>query len=164
MSPQPLPRYPPCFVCGRSNPAGLDVTFQRDGRKVLAEVSGKAEHTGYPGVMHGGILATVLDEAMGWAVTVATGRMVQTLEINVRYHRPLPPGSPVRIVAEMSEDLGRYKVSKGRIETADGKVFAKGEGKYSAIPLALEKEVLALLERTDGTGGVSPEELGPGPE
>ncbi len=156
-----LPRYPPCFVCGRSNAAGLDVTFQVQGREVIAELTGKVEHTGYPGILHGGILATLLDEAMGWAITVQTGRMLQTWELSVRYHRPLPPGARFRVIAEMAEDRGRYQVSRGRVEDSQGEVYARGEGKYRPIPESEEMKVLGLLERSDGTVGVGRDEIAP---
>lgn len=128
---------------------------------MIAELTGKVEHTGYPEVLHGGILATLLDEAMGWAITVQTGRMLQTWELSIRYHRPLPPGKAFRVVAEMAEDRGRYQVSRGRVEDAQGEVYAKGEGKYRPIPEADERKVLDLLERSDGTVGVRRDEIAP---
>ena len=154
-----LPRYPPCFVCGRSNAAGLDVTFYHDGQSVTAELIGTKKHTGYPDVIHGGVLAALLDEAMGWAVTVACGRMVHTWELTVRYQRPLPPGTSLRIQAQMHEDRRRYQVSRGTVEGPDGQVYARGEGKYRPIDAATERKVLDVLERDDGSRGIRMEEL-----
>ena len=163
MSKNSLPRYPPCFVCGRSNPLGLDVTFHRDGLTVLAEVTGRHEHTGYPEVIHGGIIAALLDEAMGWAVTLANGLMVETWELTVRYRRRLPPGKRIRVVARLSEDRRRYQLSEGRVEGPDGEHYAQGQGKYRPIPPGDQETIWRLLEKPDGSPGFHRDDLGPFP-
>jgi hypothetical protein len=69
-----LPHTKSCFVCGEANPAGLRQRFETDGRVVRARFTPRPEHAGFTGVVHGGILATLLDEIMVWACAVGTRR------------------------------------------------------------------------------------------
>ncbi|PAW72220.1 MAG: hypothetical protein B9S33_22895, partial [Pedosphaera sp. Tous-C6FEB] len=69
-----LPHTRSCFVCGESNAHGLKLRFTADGQRVHTWFTPRAEHIGFKGVTHGGILATVLDEIMVWAVAVSTRR------------------------------------------------------------------------------------------
>ena len=59
-----------CFGCGRQNPIGLKLTFYEDGEQVWAPWTPRHEHQGYEGIVHGGLITTVLDEVMGWAIYV----------------------------------------------------------------------------------------------
>ena len=65
-----LPRTRSCFVCGVGNPLGLNLAFQSTGTTVTAVFRPRAEHVGFKRVVHGGLIATVLDEAMVWACGV----------------------------------------------------------------------------------------------
>ena len=67
---KPLPHTYSCFVCGESNAAGLKLRFETDGRIVRTRFHPRPEHAGFKGVVHGGIIATVLDEVMVWACAV----------------------------------------------------------------------------------------------
>ncbi|MEI2727020.1 MAG: PaaI family thioesterase [Verrucomicrobiota bacterium] len=96
---KPLPHTHSCFVCGESNPFGLRLRFETDGRVVQTRFVPRAEHIGFKGVVHGGILATVLDEIMVWACAVPTRKFAYCAELTVRYRHPLAPG----------EDGGRYE-------------------------------------------------------
>jgi len=140
-----LPRYRKCFVCGRDNTAGLDVLFYRSGKTVTADFSGDHHHVGFPNHLHGGIISSLLDEAMGWAAVGSREKMVQTWEITIRFHRPLPPGKSVRAEAWLEEDKGRYLCAAGRIVDKQGHVYARGIGKYFPLPGTQEKEILREL-------------------
>jgi acyl-coenzyme A thioesterase PaaI-like protein len=70
-----LPHTHSCFVCGESNPAGLNLRFETDGRVVRARFTPRVEHVGFKQVVHGGIIATVLDEIMVWACAVPTKQL-----------------------------------------------------------------------------------------
>ena len=140
-----LPRYRKCFVCGRDNASGLDVTFHRSGGSVTADFSGDHRHVGFPHQLHGGIISSLLDEAMGWAVIGYLAKMVQTWEIKIRFHRPLPPGKSIRVEAWLEEDKGRYLRAAGRIVDGEGHIYARGIGKYFPLPEAHEKEILREL-------------------
>jgi uncharacterized protein (TIGR00369 family) len=132
-------------VCGRDNAAGLNVMFHRSGGTVIADFSGDFRHVGFPQQLHGGVLSSLLDEAMWWAAVSAASTMVQTWEISVRFHSPLPPGKSVRVEAWMEEDKSRYVLTKGRILDDQGHIYARGTGKYFRLPGAQEKEILREL-------------------
>jgi uncharacterized protein (TIGR00369 family) len=140
-----LPRYRRCFVCGRDNAAGLNVTFHRSGSIVTANFSGDNRHVGFPQQLHGGIISSLLDEAMGWAAVSAAAKMVQTWEITIRFHRALPPERSVRVEAWVEEKKSRYVLAAGRILDEQGNIYARGSGKYFRLSDAQEKEILREL-------------------
>src|SRR5215216_5539814 len=97
-----LPHTHSCFVCGESNPAGLNLRFETDGRIVRAGFTPRPEHIGFKQVVHGGIIATVLDEIMVWACAVSVKRFAFCAELNVRFANPVRPGEPVIATAELT--------------------------------------------------------------
>jgi len=95
-----------CFGCGQANATGLRLEFllATDGAVVsLAEVPDAFE--GHPGYLHGGIIATLLDEAMSKAIR-AMGRPSMTRKMEVEYLRPVPSGSPLRLEARVVRSHG----------------------------------------------------------
>jgi len=91
-----------CFACGKSNPIGLKLQFRFDGEDYVTEFEVKPEHQGWTGIAHGGLLATVLDEAMArllWekGLNAITGRLT------VRYHRSLSIGESIRVRARITK-------------------------------------------------------------
>src|SRR6267154_5285639 len=87
-----LPHTRSCFVCGESNPIGLRLRFETDGRVVQTRFIPRIEHSGFKQIIHGGLIATVLDEIMVWACAVQTKRFAFCAEINVRFLSPARPG------------------------------------------------------------------------
>ncbi len=87
-----LPHTHSCFVCGDSNAAGLKLRFETDGRIVRTRFTPRPEHIGFQQTIHGGIIATVLDEIMVWACAVPTRRFAYCAELNVRFAYPHAPG------------------------------------------------------------------------
>lgn len=140
-----LPRYPLCFVCGRDNACGLDMTFYKDGDTITARFIGEERHIGYPGQLHGGLISAMLDEAMGWAAVCARGRMAYSGEITIRFNRPLPPGTEVKVKAWLEEDRKRLLIARGQIEDGDGNIYARGRGKYFPIDEEAHRRVMELL-------------------
>ena len=82
-----LPTSSGCFVCGEENPAGLRTRFYVENGAVQASLMPAEHHCGYRNVVHGGVVAAILDECMGWAAARASARMCVTAELNVRYVR-----------------------------------------------------------------------------
>jgi len=80
-----------CFACGKENPWGLKLDFKRRGEKVWAEVVFHENYSGYPGIIHGGIVTTVLDEAMAKAL-LFRGIAALTVELRVRFRKKAAPG------------------------------------------------------------------------
>ncbi|MCD6288349.1 MAG: PaaI family thioesterase [Candidatus Hydrogenedentes bacterium] len=97
---EPLPFSEWCFVCGSDNSRGVRGRFCHSGLTVWLDVTLDEEFNGYPGVLHGGMTAGLLDETMGWVAALALDRMCKTAELNVRYIHSVPVGMPLRFVAE----------------------------------------------------------------
>ena len=104
-----------CFVCGPSNPIGLNVRFHLDDDVCRAEFTPQDEHVGYDGVTHGGILFSLLDDVMANWVFLR-GERCYTARAEVRYRKPLPIGTPVRLE-------GRQEQRRGRLATLSGKII-----------------------------------------
>ncbi len=139
-----LPHSHSCFVCGESNPIGLNLRSHTDGKLVRIEYHPKPEHVGFTGVVHGGIIATLLDEVMVWACAVQTKRFAFCAELSVRYLQPLRPGGKTFVLAEMTANR-RDRVFEAGAELRDetGVVFAKADGKYLPVKGVDIKELTA---------------------
>ena len=128
---KPLPHTHSCFVCGDSNPYGLKLRFETDGRVVQTRFRPRREHIGFKGVVHGGLIATVLDEIMVWACAVPTRQFAFCAELTVRYLRPLSPEEEVLVTGELTANRkGRVFEAKATIHSIGGPVLAEGRGKY----------------------------------
>lgn len=131
---QTLPHTRSCFVCGESNPAGLRLRFETDGRIVHARFRPRAEHIGFKGVVHGGLIATILDEIMVWACVVRTRRFAFCAELNVRFLSALSPGKEVVVTGEMAANRkDRVFEAKAVACDAAGVKLAEATGKYLPI-------------------------------
>lgn len=142
---QKVPRYSKCFVCGKDNSRGLNLFFYREDNMVCADFTGTLKDVGYGDRVHGGILASLIDEAMGWAPHFITGRMYYTWELNIRYLEPLPVELPVKVLAYMKEDKKRYVISAGKILDKHGKIYIKASGKYAPMSEKNQEEVMTYL-------------------
>ncbi len=121
-----------CFVCGRDNPLGLKLRpAPEDGRCDLDWIPGK-EFQGWEGVVHGGILTALLDEAMAYSAMSAGGASYATATISVDFVRPVRTGVPVRIEAETIENRGRL-VRTEAVLTQDGEVRARARASFVRV-------------------------------
>ena len=140
-----LPHTHSCFVCGESNPIGLKLRFETDGRVVQTRFVPRPEHIGFKQTVHGGILATLLDEIMVWACAVQTKRFAFCAELNVRFLNPVVPGMEVTATAELAVNRkNRIFEAKANLSDQTGLVLATATGKY--IPV---KEMDAREMATD---------------
>jgi uncharacterized protein (TIGR00369 family) len=139
-----LPHTSSCFVCGESNAFGLKIRFETDGNIVRTKFRPKPEHIGFKQTIHGGIIATVLDEIMVWACSVQTKRFAYCAELNVRFLSPLRPGEEVLASAEMTANRkNKIFEAKGEVRDQSGRVLASATGKYLPIK---EADVAAMLD------------------
>ena len=131
---QTLPHTRSCFVCGESNPAGLRLRFETDGRIVQTRFRPRAELVGFKGVVHGGLIATVLDEIMVWACAVQARQFAFCAELKVRFVNSLSPGEEVIVTGEMSANR-KHRVfeAKATARNAAGVTLAEATGKYLPI-------------------------------
>jgi acyl-coenzyme A thioesterase PaaI-like protein len=103
-----------CFGCGDDNPIGLHLRFAADGDSVKASFIPGADHQGFGGIVHGGIISAVLDEAMAWA-TAHAGFWAMTGDMRVRFRRPLKIGEPTVVTARVSGTRGRLVTTAGEL-------------------------------------------------
>lgn len=119
-----------CFVCGPNNPLGLKVPFEIDraGKTIRCEFVPGPEYQGFQGITHGGIITTLLDEAM---VKLAFELEIPavTAWIKVRFLAPLMSGEKVHITATITRDQKKLIEATAEAVTTDGKVLAKAQGK-----------------------------------
>lgn len=116
-----------CFVCSQTNPIGLRVTFAASGGRVTGEFVPSELHVGFHRVVHGGILAAVLDDALA-AIGYYQGEPTVTARLTVRYRRSATPGLPLRVEAEETGRRGPLRHGKAVLTAADGTVIAEAEG------------------------------------
>jgi uncharacterized protein (TIGR00369 family) len=131
-----------CFGCGDRNPHGLKLDFRVEDNRAVAEFQPRAEHQSYPGVVHGGITAAVLDEAMGWAM-YAQGVWAVTGKMEVKFRQPLPLDGKATVSAEVIRNRGRWVEVRGEVRSAGGKLMAESHGLFQRLP----KDKVAELEK-----------------
>ena len=117
-----------CFACGRLNPCGLKLEFEEKDATYVTRFTGAAQHQGYNGIMHGGIVSTLLDEIMARYI-YAKGMTAVTARLEVRYVKPTPIGVPLLIKGRITKNKGRLYETAGTIELTDGTVTAEGTAK-----------------------------------
>lgn len=123
-----------CFVCGRANPSGLQLTFDfRPAERAAGAVVTFPPHVqGWREIVHGGILSTVLDEVMIKAAA-ATGIACVTGELSVKFVKPAKTGIPYTLHGRVTEERGRLLTAEGSLCEADGTVVARAHGKLIRI-------------------------------
>jgi len=134
-----------CFGCGHQNPIGLRLTFERDGHEVVARYEPRPEDQGFPGMMHGGLVAVLLDEAMGWAMYIDRIFAV-TAKMETRYRRTATLDTPLEARARLVRASGRRLTVEGRVRTADGVDIADAQALFVRMSPAQEAEALAALD------------------
>ena len=123
-----------CFACGKDNPDGMRLRFAYDrerARFVCRFRLGK-RYTGPPGHAHGGIIATVLDEAMG-KVNKLRHVVALTSTIRVDYLKPVPLNQPLRVESRELRVRGRYHTNAAEILDRNGQLLARSEAVFVAI-------------------------------
>jgi acyl-coenzyme A thioesterase PaaI-like protein len=112
--------FPNCYVCGSDNPQGLHIDFLGDGPDgCRANYTARPEHTGWPGIVHGGLLFTLMDEALAWALAYSGLRGV-TARGDVRFCAPAKVGTPLVITARVRTRRRELVRARAEIRTADG--------------------------------------------
>lgn len=117
-----------CFACGKRNPIGLKLSFEDVDGKAKASFIPLREHQGYVGIVHGGIITALLDEAMAYACLMK-GIAAVTVEIKVRFRSPASPGERIDVEAEIERKRGRLVLVRAKAYRPDGELIAEGEGK-----------------------------------
>ena len=128
-----------CFVCGNKNEIGLklNIISDKEKKRAVAKTVIDEKFCGWSGIVHGGIISTLLDEIMAYAAFTAGGTGV-TGEMTVRFKKPVPTGKEITIEGEIESQKGRIVYAVGRI-IFEGKVMAESQGKMVMLK-KLQKE------------------------
>ncbi|MEI7896869.1 MAG: PaaI family thioesterase [bacterium] len=126
-----------CFVCGLQNNFGLQASFfETDANELVALIKPSEMHQGYPGRMHGGVAAAILDETIGRAI--GNGKVGQewgvTLELTTKFRKPIPLDQDLRIVGRIVKEGPRIFEGTGEIVLENGDIAVSAVGKYMKVP------------------------------
>src|SRR5215467_11973587 len=135
-SPHPKLKKPlnRCFACGKDNPEGMHLKFYVDeaSRHAICRFQLARRYQGPPGHAHGGIIATILDEAMG-KVNKLRNVIALTRSMNVEYLRPVPLGKALTVTGREQSVNGREHVNVAEITSEGGEVLARSTGRFIAV-------------------------------
>ncbi|HPU46466.1 MAG TPA: PaaI family thioesterase [Bacteroidales bacterium] len=134
-----------CFGCSDRNPVGLHLEFYDYGDYVESEWKANKNYEGWHGVLHGGIVATLLDEVGSWVIVSKICRAGMTVELNVRYHKKISTNEKIYIQGKLIE----YKKNIAFIESKiiqNGEIKASGMSKYFLFDKKTSKEVYNVDE------------------
>ena len=146
-----LPHTTGCLVCGRENPHGLKLSLHVDDAGIVTvDFTPAPHHIGFTGVTHGGVLASVLDEAMVWAATWAGKRFCLCAEMTVRFRQPSRVGQKLRVEARVDMHRTRMILTRGKALAEDGSVVVEASGKY--MPLSAEENRAFVATLVDEAG------------
>ncbi len=132
-----------CFMCGQDNAHGLKMRFRTDGTRVFSDVTVAAHFRGWSDLVHGGIIAGVLDEIMAWTALVLCHRFILTRSMTVTFVRPVRIGSTLSAagwVASRPDD--RSAIVAAQLADEAGNVCARAEGDFALFT----REAFAKLD------------------
>lgn len=122
-----------CFVCGIGNEMGLKTRFyETEDNELISVCTAKLQHQSYPSTLHGGISSAILDETIGRAICAFYGDMVWgvTLELNIKYRKPVPYEIELKALARITSDRGRIFEGEGGLYLPDGDIAVEARGIY----------------------------------
>jgi uncharacterized protein (TIGR00369 family) len=124
----------PCFGCGGANPRGMRLSFEQDDarQRIVGRFRLDEEYQGGSGFLHGGIIALLLDEAMGKAARFH-GEHAVTAELRVEYKRPIRVNTEIVVEGFVTRREGRQLYHEGEIRNEAGDLLARGEGRFVII-------------------------------
>jgi acyl-coenzyme A thioesterase PaaI-like protein len=154
----PLPRLEGyhCFGCGTKNPIGLQMILYRQGDAICSDVVLNGHHVGWQHMAHGGIISTLLDEVMAWAVIYFKRAFSVTRKMTVRYRAPVPVDVPLTVRGAIAPEspAGTCRTA-GVLLDREGKTLATGEAEFvllsaerlTALPEDMKRDMFRLFER-----------------
>lgn len=123
-----------CFGCGGANPAGMKLAFELDfeARRARGSFAIGANYAGGGGFAHGGIIAVVLDEAMG-KISKLNDEKAVTAEMSIEYRKPVPVDQPIVVEGWQENEKGRNRFRVAEIYDGQGNVLARGKGRFVVV-------------------------------
>jgi uncharacterized protein (TIGR00369 family) len=158
-----------CFACGELNESGLRLVLHTSPERSWTEVRLDERFQGWDSVAHGGIVCTLLDEVMAWAV-IGRGTWGVTARLNVAFRRPIRTGTAIRAEGwVVAEDRRAAKAAGHVLDAATREVLATGEGTFVAVPADQLERLrarygLRRLDSAPGAGTAAPAALTATPE
>ncbi len=148
-----LPHSSWCYVCGEDNPLGHKIIFKTDGKIIRVRYTPEVHRQGYRGVIHGGVLCTLLDETMGWAPSLKSDRMFVTGELTTRFLKPFPVGKEMIVEAWPIRVSKRLALVEGEVKDGEGTVYVSASGKF--LPMSEEESQAVSRELIHGPETIS---------
>jgi uncharacterized protein (TIGR00369 family) len=147
-----------CFACGSLNTHGIQLALHAEDGRCWTELALDRRFEGWEGIAHGGIVCTILDEVMAWAL-VDNDNWGVTARMAVDFKRPVPIGRPIRAEGRVVDVRRRLVRAAGvLVDAEDGAVLARADGLYVAAPETRKQELKARygfrLEPDETPGGV----------
>jgi acyl-coenzyme A thioesterase PaaI-like protein len=134
--PLPVLSSSSCFGCGSGNALGLRMKFCSDGRSVASSLVVPEHLCGWRQVVHGGIVATILDEIMGWSAIYLMKKVALTKRLTVDYLKPTPVNQALFVEGRVADQPdARHVVIQAAIHTPDNEISARSEGLFTLFPL-----------------------------
>ena len=124
-----------CFACGEKNPVGLHLKFEKVDEKIFAKKILAREYEGYEGAAHGGIVATMLDEAMCAFIKYFYNEQAMTGRLEIRYKHPTPIEQELTICAWKESQRQNIITMKSTVTTIDGVITAEATAKFAVVSL-----------------------------
>ena len=141
-----------CFACSPVNASGLQMKFFTDEERVYAKVTVPAHMGGWDRIAHGGVLATILDETMGWAGIYLLEQLTLTKTMTIDFEKAVMVGEELRCEAWVQERTGkREAVLHAVITNADSEVCARSNGVFTMLTLALAKRIGLLNDEFEAS-------------
>jgi uncharacterized protein (TIGR00369 family) len=144
-----------CFACGTANPIGLNLKFYRVGDTVCSDITLGKYHEGWEDIAHGGIISTLLDEVMSWAIMYAKKTFIVTRKMDIKYVRNVSIGTPLTVTGQLVDDASPPKIrAKAEIRDQEGRLLVRSNGefvalpeeKFSSVPASFKGQMAALFE------------------
>jgi uncharacterized protein (TIGR00369 family) len=142
-----------CFGCGGANSRGMRLAFEQDDatRRIRGMFRIGSDYQGGPGFVHGGIVATLLDEVMA-KVNRFAQEIAMTAELTVEYKKPVPIDEDLIVEGWEVERNGRARLREGEIRDASGALLARGRGRFVAVDEARFAALNAKGQRDSSKG------------
>lgn len=133
--------YQRCYVCGQRNADGLRVVYHNEGPRIVTEFTAGERFQSFPGVVHGGILAALLDETMG-RVSLIARVWTMTARLELRYRAPVPVNTPLRIVAEPLEKRRSIWRVRGWVTAVSdpATILCEADGAFMPLPAGVRAQ------------------------
>lgn len=129
---RPLKTYPNCFGCGDDNPIGLRLAYRSEGNRLVTAFTPSDAHQGWPGIVHGGIITTLLYEVME-NLPYADGKIALMRRMQTRFRKPARIGERITAAAWFTSQNGRDMSAAATLADARGELIAEGSAELVAL-------------------------------